>query len=219
MRHSPALRRPTALVAVLVSALLAFVSTVLLFPVATLWGTFMHSSGPLLVALGVVAALGGDALLARISRIRHWEKPNIIIAPVALISVAALLTVLQVSLFSMWSEEIRDRYSALADSMAAAAAAEGTTVPEVVITDRPMWLADALGSGAIVLPDEDVASVMELSAVFGAPWVVVVEERGRYPEALLDDGARACLDADPIALPAADESAWLFRLARRCGPT
>ncbi len=65
MRRSPALRRPTALVAVLICSALTFVSTVLLFPVATLWGTFMHSSGPLLVGLGVVAALGGDALLAR----------------------------------------------------------------------------------------------------------------------------------------------------------
>ena len=70
MWRSPCLRRPTALMAVLISALLIFVTTMLLFPVATLWGTFMHSSGPLLVGLGVMAALGGDALLARVSTVR-----------------------------------------------------------------------------------------------------------------------------------------------------
>ena len=89
MRRSPFLRRPTALMAVLLSGFLIFVSTVLLFPVATLWGTFMHASGPLLVGLGVVAAFGGDALLARISSLRDWEKPNVIVAPIALVSTAA----------------------------------------------------------------------------------------------------------------------------------
>jgi hypothetical protein len=58
LRRAPGLRSPTALMAVLLSSGLIFLTTVALFPVATLWGTFMHSSGPLLVALGVVAALG-----------------------------------------------------------------------------------------------------------------------------------------------------------------
>ena len=51
LRRSPALLRPTALVVLLVSGLLTFLATALLFPVATLWGTFLHASGPLLVGL------------------------------------------------------------------------------------------------------------------------------------------------------------------------
>ena len=74
MWRSPFLRRPTALMAVLISGVLIFLTTSLLFPVATLAGTFMHASGPLLVGLGVVAAIGGDALLARISVIREWRS-------------------------------------------------------------------------------------------------------------------------------------------------
>ena len=140
MRRSPALRRPTALAAVLISSALTFVSTVLLFPVATLWGTFMHSSGPLLVALGVVAALGGDALLARISELRHWERPNIVLAPVALIAVAGLLTAFQVRVFADQSVEGESRWEALAASVTAVAAADGTEVP-ATLDHRPPNLA------------------------------------------------------------------------------
>lgn len=216
MRRSAALRRPTALVAVLVTSVLIFISTMLLFPVATLWGTFMHSSGPLLVALGVVAALGGDALLARISMLREWERPNIILAPVALIAMAGLLAVFQLVVFSDQSRAAEERYQDLAASLSATADEIGQPVPDTIITDHPMWLAGALDGYAIALPDEDIDSLIELNHVFGAPWVVVVGERGRYPEALLDGSARGCLGADPLPLDAGDEPAWLFQLAERC---
>ena len=49
--------RGTALGALVLSGLLTFVATSLLFPVATLWGTFQHASGPLLVGLIVLGAI------------------------------------------------------------------------------------------------------------------------------------------------------------------
>jgi len=216
MWRSPALRQPTALVAVLLSSLFIFVSTMLLFPVATLWGTFMHSSGPLLVSLGVVAALGGDALLARISVARGWAKPNVIIGPIALVALAGLLMVFQVRVFSEQSHQTEIRYTALAESIAAVAAAQGQAVPDTLITDHPMWLADATDGYAIALPDEEVESIVELSELFEAPWVVVVGERGRYPKALLDSAAAACLSADPTLLTTAGSDAWLFQLTAEC---
>jgi hypothetical protein len=216
MRHSPALRRPTALTALLISALLTFVSVMLLFPVATLWGTFMHSSGPLLVALGVVAALGGDALLARISAWRAWERPNVIIAPIALVSMAVLFSVLQVRLFGDQSRETQARYAALDAAVEAVARAEGSTPPTTIISDHPMWLAEVTGSQAIALPDEAIDAVIELGAVFGTDWVVVVDERGRYPEALLAPAATACQTQEPVALEGSEDGAWLFRLAQAC---
>lgn len=217
--RAPVTRRPTALMALLLSGALIFATTMLLFPVATLWGTFMHSSGPLLVALGVLAALGGDALLARISAWRAWEKPNVIIAPVALVSMAALFTVFQVHVFSGQSLAAEARYAQLAESLAAVAGAEGGDLPETFITDHPMWIADATGGYAIALPDEDVDALIELSGVFEAPWVVVVDERGRYPAALLEASARACLAADPVPIDADGAEAWLFQLADGCDPT
>ncbi len=216
MWRSPALHRPTALVAVLLSSLFIFVSTMLLFPVATLWGTFMHASGPLLVGLGVVAALGGDALLARISSAREWDRPNVIIAPIALVSIAALFTVFQVRVFGEQSVDTQARYEALGRSLATVAAETGEPTPDTIITDHPMWLADVTGAYAIALPDEAVASVIELGRVFDTHWVVVVDERGRYPQVLLDPATRSCLSDEPTRLEAEGVEAWLFRLGQAC---
>jgi hypothetical protein len=216
MWRAPFLRRPTALMAVLLSGLLVFVSTVLLFPVATLWGTFLHASGPLLVGLAVVAAVGGDALLTRISAIREWEKPNVIIAPIALVSMAVLMTGFQVYLFAAQSRDAEERIETVAAALAEHTAASGQDQPQTIITDQPMWLAGATDDYAIVLPDEDLDSILDLATVFEARWVVLVGESGRYPETLLSDEARACLTADPIALGTPESPSWLFELATAC---
>jgi hypothetical protein len=218
LRRSPALRRPTALVAVLISGLLMFASTMLLFPVATLWGTFMHSSGPLLVALGVVATLGGDALLARISEKRAWDKPNVILAPIALVSIAALFTAFQVLVFAEQSTSREERYLAIADSIRAAATSGAMEAPGTLITDHPIWLADAMDGTAVALPDEDLASISRLSTVFEAPWIVIIDERGRYPAALLEETAGGCLSSAPLPLEGGEEPAWLFQLSDECDP-
>lgn len=219
MRRSPALRRPTALLAILASGALTFASTVLLFPVATLWGTFMHASGPLLVGLAVVAALGGDALLARISARRAWERPNIIIAPVALVAIAASMTAFQVAIVADQSRATEARYAQLAVALEEAARDAGARLPQTIITDRPMWLASALGTYAVALPDEDLEAIGALAARFDTSWIVIVDGRGRYPEALLDPSARDCLDTAPARLAAGSKPAWLFRLAPSCRPT
>jgi hypothetical protein len=216
MWRSPALRSPTALTVLLLSGLLTFVSVMLLFPVATLWGTYLHSSGPLLVALGVVAALGGDALLKRISAWRAWARPNVIIAPVALVSMALLFTVFQVRLFGSQSTDAQTRYAALGESVARVTAAADSGPAATFITDHPMWLAEATGSYAVALPDEDIDALVELGARFDTDWVVVVDERGRYPAALLEPTAAACLAAEPVALEDGAAGAWLFRLRGAC---
>jgi hypothetical protein len=216
MRRAPALRRPTALVSLLASGALTFATTVLLFPVATLWGTFLHASGPLLVALIVVSALGGDALLARISRARGWDQPNVILAPIALLAVALLLSFFQVRIFAQQSVDTQTRYATLGEAIERVAAAEGVDVPDTIISDHPVWLASALDRTAVALPDEDVDSLMGLAQLFSAPWIVVVDERGRYPQELLDPDSLACLARDPVALSSGPEPSWLFVLNKTC---
>lgn len=216
LRRAPFLRRPTALMAVLISGLLTFVTTVLLFPVATLWGTFLHASGPLLVGLGVVAAMGGDALLARISATRRWEKPNVAIAPIALLSATLLLAGLQVTIVAGQADSKQQRFESVAASLGAALASERSERPFTFITDHPMWLAGATDDYAVALPDEDIGSLLELGKVFDTPYIVAIDERGRHPEALLADEARPCLAAAPARLETSGEDAWLFRLASNC---
>ena len=115
--------------ALLASGILTFVSTALLFPVATRWGTFLHASGPLLVALLVMAVLGSDALLARISRMRGWRQANVVIGPITLIVIAAVLGSLQLSLVADQSRGRQARYTALASAIASVAEQEGQSVP------------------------------------------------------------------------------------------
>ena len=98
MRRSPALRRATALSALLVSGVLTFLVADVVFPVATVWGTFLHASGPLLVGLSVAAVLGLDAFVARVGRARAWSRPNAWLGPAAVLAVAGLLLALQVLL-------------------------------------------------------------------------------------------------------------------------
>ncbi len=213
MRRSPALRRPTSLAALLASGLLVLASTVLLFPVATRWGTFLHASGPLLVGLLVMAVLGMDALLARVSAWRHWRQPNVILGPLALIILAAALGGLQISLVADQSRDRQARYAAIARAIQAVAEDEGQAVPATVISDRPVWIAEALERDAVALPDEDLASVTALSRRFEAPWLVIVDERGRYPASLLAPAARACLAGPPVPLEPVSAPAWLVRLS------
>lgn len=219
VRHSPALHRPTALAALLLSGFLVFASTALLFPIATRWGTFLHASGPLLVGLLVMAVLGMDALLAAVSARRRWSQPNVVLGPMALMAVAVGLSGLQISLVADQSREREARYKSLAQAIEVVAERDGQVVPDTLITDHPMWIAEALDRNAIALPDEDTGSVVALSSEFQAPWVVIVDERGRYPADLLSLEARGCLAGPPVRLEPGADPAWLVRLSTACPAT
>jgi hypothetical protein len=224
LRRSPALRGPTALAALLLAGVLTFLATALLFPVATLWGTFLHASGPLMVGLTVAAALGGDALLARISTIRRWDRPNVVVAPIALLAVAVVLAGLQVLTVARQARTTGDRLTAVADELARRndiADAAGAPIADhgPVVTDHPMWLAAATRRPTLALPDEPVWSLARLARAFGATLVLVFDERGRYPGALLARDTASCLRSAPERIGPDGSTAWLFRLdPGRCAP-
>ena len=77
---------------------------------------------------------------------------------------------------------------------------------------------DAMRAGGMLftLPDEDLTSVQALGHRFETRWLVVLDERGRYPEALLGNDSSGCLDDEPVAIGDPEQPAWLFRLARTC---
>ena len=84
--------------ALLIYGAIAFIVTGVLFPVATLWGTFEHASGPLLVGLIVAALLGGDALIAWLQARRGWQRNNTWLAPLAVLALAIPLALVQVTI-------------------------------------------------------------------------------------------------------------------------
>jgi hypothetical protein len=214
--RTPLMRHPTALRVLLLSGGLTFLATVLLFPVASRWGTYLHASGPFLVGLTACSVLGADALLATVSRWRSWPRANVIIGPAALVVVTLVMGWLQLDLLAEQTRARETRLTSIASTLAEIGSREAGALPETYMTDHPMWLATVTRTPAIALPDEDPTSLQALSSRFGTDWLVVIDERGRYPDALLDPASRGCLDGTPTQLGDPARPAWLFRLAATC---
>jgi len=74
-----------------------------------------------------------------------------------------------------------------------------------IITDFPIWLAEATDHEALALPDETPADVIDLAAHFRGTTLLIIggEERGRWP-AILDAGGPGteCFNEIDIGRPA-----------------
>jgi len=163
------------LAALLVYGAMAFAATAILFPVATLWGTFAHAAGPLFVGLTVLAVLGADAFVARVRQWRHWSRANLWLAPAALVALALPLTLVEVASAGQQASARKAQVNAAAAYVRSNPALD-TSAP--LITDQPIWLSDALGVPALALPDEGAQSVLQLARTFGASAVVVSQRDG-----------------------------------------
>jgi hypothetical protein len=206
LRRTPALRDVGALRALVIAAIITFVATGLLFPVATRWGTYQHSSGPTVVALVVLALLGLDALVALIARRRTWERANAWLGPLALLALVVPLAVVTIQSLASQASREAARQTALGAAFASLGDEGGA-----VITDHPMWVAASTGRHALALPDEDTDAILTLAADARADWLLVLDERGRYPGALLDSPS-PCLTQTEIAVP----DAHLWRVEPGC---
>ena len=202
----------SALWAVLAFGLITFVMTSVAFPVATLWGTFAHASGPLLVGLAVLAVLGGDAFIARVRVWRGWQRPNAWMAPAALVVLAVTMTAFQLVSAGRQAKQ-RDRQVAAAAAAVSFALAPNSTTP--VITDHPIWLSEALGVPALALPDEDAASVVDLARTFGARAVVILDSDLRNPAALAADSS-GCLEPLPVSSLTDLPALTVFTISEAC---
>lgn len=200
--------RPTALWALLVSGLVIYLADNALFPVATLWGTFLHSAGPLLVGLTVGAVLGVDAIVTRIRELRGWQRSNAWLGPAGLVAVTLVLAFVQVRILADLSSTLGERY----DSLARAIVVEGSGP---IISEHPILLSGALGRPALALPDESIAAVMKLARDLGAEAVLMVGELGRYPAAFRTAEGAACMTERTLG-PGAPIGASLFVIRRDC---
>ncbi len=191
--------RPAALRPLLVYSILAFVTTSLLFPVSTTWGTFLHAAGAIHVLLVVSALLALDAGIARLGRWRGWTRPVAWLGPAFAIAASLLFVAVLLPTFGSGSQGSARRYAALPAALAAAGAR--ITPETVVLADNPIWVADALGARAIAVPDEPIASVLSLARRFDARLVVLSGGVvGMWP-AVLDSGDPGATCFRPLALP------------------
>lgn len=212
LRGRPSLRRPTALVVLLLSGALTFVATALLFPVATLWGTFAHASGPLLVGLIVAAVLGVDALMAHISVARGWDRINVIVGPATLLALAVPMALVQLASVANSASTFERRLGAVRTALIAAGA--DTTLP--LMSDHPMSLAWSLDRPVLVLPDDPPWTLAEVARETGVRTLILFDDRGDYPDVLLTGLPETCLADDPQEIGLADDPAWLFQIDASC---
>jgi hypothetical protein len=205
--RTPGLQTASPLRALVVAGLLTFLFTSIAFPVATRWGTYQHAAGPSLVALIVLAMLGLDALVARIGRWRGWSRDNAWLAPLAMLVLVLPLAALFVGLTSAASERELTRQAIVASALA-----EVVSPDALVITDHPMWLSQATGLRTAALPAESPAAVAELASALGAGWLLTLDRRGDYPDALLAAPSPCFM---PVPLAAPDAVLWRFEAGCR----
>lgn len=211
----PRFGRVRALHPVLIFAIGTFLVTSLLFPVATTWGTFLHAAGAIHVLLIVVCLLALDSLIARVGVWRRWTRHVAWLGPTLTVASAVLFS-LAVASYARQATEVARRYTVLEARMAALGRPLDATAGPV-ITDFPIWLAEALRIPTLALPDESPSDVVDLARAFpGAQYLVVsTDDHGRWPAVLASGAPGAdCFHELALGVPADPADAKVFEKTR-----
>jgi len=168
----------------LIGGTLTFLATTLVFPVATTQGTFLHAAGPIHVLLVLSAMAGLDALVARVARARSWGPGSAVLVPIGLLLVAVPFLAITVAGIGGVARGTQARYEDLAPRLEAAGLPLAEAGP--IISDHPIWIAEAYRVPALALPDESPESVLDLARTFGATLLILDSEaaHGRWPAVL-----------------------------------
>ncbi len=179
--------RARALRPLVVVGIVTFLVTSLIFPVATTWGTFLHAAGALHVLLVVSCLLVLDRLIVRMGAWRGWTNPVAWLGPTLTIASALLFSVALVG-YAGQAAEVARRYDLLAARMAALGRPLDASAGPIV-TDFPIWLAEARRVSTLALPAETPADVVDLAAHFpGTRYLIVSsDDHGSWP-GVLDAG-------------------------------
>ncbi len=194
--------RDRALRPLVLLAAATYLVTSLLFPVATTWGTFLHAAAPVHVLL-IISALGAlDAGLARLAARMGWERPVAWLGALLAVGWSVLFSLALLPGAGIDTASTAQTYRVLAQQLAAAGQPLDGTTP--VITDFPIWMAEAERVPSLALPNEPPGSVADLARHFGARLLVLVSaERGVWPSVLQSgDPAAACFHEIAIPTPA-----------------
>jgi hypothetical protein len=207
--------RLRALRPLLVLALITFLVATLVFPVQTRWGTFLHASIPAAVLLLVAGLAGLDEGLAWVGRRRGWTRPVAWLAPLFAGLGAVLFMVPGLIAYGGQARGTEAAYVDLGRRMAEAGVPLDGAAP--VIANHPIWLAEVHRVSALGLPDEPVASVVDLARTFGARLLVLDGAHGGWPDRLATDPEGDCLV--PVNLgPPGDGRPDPFRVFRVACP-
>ena len=206
--------RSRSLRLLVVSAAATFAITTLVFPVQTTWGTYLHAAAPahVLLVVGGLAVL--DAGLAWVGRRRRWTRPVAWLGPLFAGFAALLFLGLGIPAYAGLAGGVQASYAALTGRFAALGDPLDPAVP--VIANHPIWVAETNRIQALALPDEPVASVLDLARTFGARYLVLDGEAGGWPARLATDPDAPCLA--PVSLPGAGTAPDPFRVYRVACP-
>jgi len=210
----PWVARSRSLRLLVVSAVATFAITTLAFPVQTTWGTYLHAAAPAHVLLVVSGLAALDAGLAWVGRRRAWTRPVAWLGPLFAGAGALLFLGLGIPVYGNNAVATEARYAALAGRFAALGDPLDPAVP--VISNHPMWVAEANRVRALALPDEPVSSVLEIARTFGARYLVLDGAHGTWPARLTTDPDARCLA--PVSLPGAGTAPDPFRVYRVACP-
>jgi hypothetical protein len=168
---------------------ITFLFITLVFPAATLWGTYLHAAGPAHVLLVLSALFALDAGIARLGGRLGWTRPVAWLGPALGIFGSLLFSVALLSTFGQGSRDTERLYRELADRMAAAGhPLDASAGP--VITNFPIWLAETQRIPALGLPNEPPSDVLDLARHFpGTRYLVLIDPQGVHWPADLLEGA------------------------------
>jgi len=194
----PWVGRRRALRPLTLASVLTFLVTSLVFPVATLSGTYLHAAGSTLVLLTVCCMAALDSFIARVGGLRRWTRPVAWLGPAFAIAAVGPLCVVTMTAIANQANDIRVSYEALPAAMARAGIPLDGAGP--VITDSPIWLAESTRVPALALPQESPAAVLDLAQRFGAKLLIVHGYAGYEWPAILNEGGTAskCFQEVPL---------------------
>jgi len=203
----------TPLAYLLASGVLTLLVATYLFPVASVWGTFRHSAGPLIVGLVVSSVLVTDRLVDAIRRRRGWQRKNAWMAPLALALIAFTMTAFQLIFLIDGSRRTESSAKAIATFLLQQP--EAQTAQPRVITDKPIWLNMTTGLPTLALPAQSPDVVLKLAHDQGATLILVAEQRGPYPAAFRSGPLAGCFVERPTPdyVPVVTT---LFEIAEAC---
>lgn len=193
----------------LVFSVLTFAVASLVFPVSTTWGTFLHAAGAIHVLLVISALVVLDRAILWVGARRGWTNPVAWLGPAFAIAGCLLFSAVILPGDGVGARSTGERYAAIAaafDGSTPGGAPSGIDLaaePGPVISDFPIWLAEATRHHTLALPNESPASILDLARSFDPPARLLVVDAGNtgiWPAAILS-GAPDSECFVPIELP------------------